>query len=86
MRPIDDVVVKGRRGKIAVYELVGVYGAGAELEPCAEALRLSKLTRSAYEALIREDAGLALERYRKVLTEFPDDAVSSEFVKRLVAA
>ncbi len=86
VRPIDDVAVKGRRGKIAVYELVGVYGAGPELEPCAEALRLIKLTRSAYEALIREDAGLALERYRKVLTEFPDDAVSSELVKRLVAA
>ncbi len=86
VRPIDDVVVKGRRGKIAVYELIGVYGAGAELEPRQEALRLSKLTSSAYEALIREDTGLALERYRKVLTEFPDDTVSSELVKRLAAA
>jgi adenylate cyclase len=85
VRPIDDVVVKGRRGKIAIYELVGVYGAGPELEPCAEALRLSRLTRSAYEALIRDDQGLALERYKKVLVEFPEDTVSSELVKRLVA-
>ena len=28
VRPIDEVAVKGRRGKIPIYELLGVYGAG----------------------------------------------------------
>ena len=85
VRPIDDVVVKGRRGKVPIYELMGVFGAGAELEPDATAVRLSQLTRLAYEAVVGDDFALALKRYGQVLDEFPDDAVSLELVKRLAA-
>ena len=33
VRPIDEVTVKGRRGLVPIYELLGAYGAGPELEP-----------------------------------------------------
>lgn len=87
VRPIDDVTVKGRRSKIPIYELMGVYGADDPgLEPGPETQRLCKLTRLAYEALVKEDYGLASRRYREILVEFPDDPVASALLKRLVTA
>ena len=87
MRPIDDVTVKGRRGKVPIYELMCVYGADDPgLEPSPETQRLSKLTRLAYEALVKEDYALASRRYREILAEFPDDPFASALVKRLVTA
>jgi adenylate cyclase len=85
VRPIDDVLVKGRRSKIPIYELVGAYGAGADLEPDATALQLCELTQLAYEALVQENFPLAVARYKKVLDEFPEDSVSLEIVRRLAA-
>jgi adenylate cyclase len=83
VRPIDEVTVKGRRAKIAIYELKGAYGAGSELEPDAATIRLCRLTRLAHEALVGEEFALALTRYQEILTEFPDDTVSRELVRRL---
>ena len=86
MRPIDEVTVKGRRGLVPIYELLGAWGAGAELEPAPQAMRLAELTKVAHDALIRHDRAGALERYRAVLGEFPDDPVAAVMVKRLAAA
>lgn len=85
VRPIDEVAVKGRRARIPIYELLGVYGAGAGLEPDAAALRLGELTRAAYAAWMAQD-GRALDLYKKVLCEFPADAVAKAFVSRIGAA
>jgi len=86
VRPIDDVTVKGRRSKIPIYELLGVFGADdPELEPDPATLELCRMTRLAYDALIMEDHALASRRYREILAKFPDDPVSSMLAKRLVA-
>jgi adenylate cyclase len=85
VRPIDEVMVKGRRSKIPIYELIGAYGARPELEPDAAALRLCDLTRRAYDTLVEENFTIALALYREVLDEFPDDPVSLEIVRRLAA-
>ncbi len=85
VRPIDEVAVKGRRTKIAIYELLGAFGAGPQLEPEPDAIRLSKLSCLAYEARVREDYALALRRYNEILVEFPDDPVARELVRRLEA-
>jgi adenylate cyclase len=84
VRPIDDVTVKGRRGTIPIYELMGAYGAGPELEPDPATVRLCRLTRLAHEALVQEDFSLALDRYHAILAEFPDDTVSRELIRRLL--
>lgn len=87
VRPIDDVIVKGRRSKVPIYELVGVYGADDPgLEPDEAAVKLCKMTRFAYEALIKEDNVLAARRYRDILEQFPDDPIAATVLKRLVAA
>jgi adenylate cyclase len=86
VRPIDEVAVKGRRGLIPIYELLGAYGAGEELEPDAYLVRLAELTRSAHEAMIRGEQELALERYRAILDEFPGDPVASVLSQRLAGS
>ena len=87
VRPIDDVTVKGRRSKVPIYELMGVYGADDPgLEPSPETQQLCKMTRLAYEALVKEDFALAARRYREILNEFPGDPVASTLVSRLVTA
>lgn len=85
VRPIDDVAVKGRRAKIPIYEVMGAYGLSSEFEPDAATVRLCKLTRTAYEALVAQDNALALDRYRAILAEYPGDPVASEMAKRLAA-
>ena len=85
VRPIDEVAVKGRRGLIPIYELMGAYGAGEELEPSPQMLRLAALTRAAHEAVIGGDRNVAAEGYRALLREFPDDAVAAVMLKRLTA-
>lgn len=83
VRPIDEVTVKGRRGLVPIYELLGAYGVGPELEPGPQALRLAELTRVAHAALLRRDNASAMAGYRAVLCEFPDDPVAQVMVKRL---
>ena len=86
VRPIDDVAVKGRRATIPIYEVMGAYGLGPEFEPDAATVRLSKLTRAAYDALVAQDIALAIERYQAILAEYPGDPVASGMAKRLAAA
>jgi adenylate cyclase len=83
VRPIADVTVKGRRAQIPIYELMGAYGAGSELEPDAATVRLCRLTRLAHDALVHEDFALALDRYHEIIDEFPDDTVARELIRRL---
>ncbi|WP_028465698.1 adenylate/guanylate cyclase domain-containing protein [Nisaea denitrificans] len=83
VRPIDEVAVKGRRGKVPIYELVGAYDLEPAFEPDERLVRLCSMTRDAYEALVAEELDLALARYRAILAEYPDDTVAAEMARRL---
>ncbi|WP_425069798.1 adenylate/guanylate cyclase domain-containing protein [Reyranella sp.] len=85
VRPVDEVTVKGRRSKVPIYELVGAYGIGPEFEPDEATVRLCKLTRSAYTALVAEDYALALSRYQEIVAEYPEDPVAATMAERLAA-
>ena len=83
VRPIDEVAVKGRRARIAIYELLGVYGVDPELEPSAEAKRLADLTRHAFAALVAGDRATALAGYREILEVAPGDRIAELHLDRL---
>lgn len=85
VRPIDEVAVKGRRGKVPIYELVGAYDLEPAFEPDKHLIRLCSMTRDAYEALVAEELDLALERYNAILADYPDDTVAAEMVRRLTS-
>lgn len=82
VRPIEEVVVKGRRSKIPIYELLGVYGTSPDLEPDAKALRLAELTATAYAARTAQRPE-AIALYKKVLDEFPTDPLARAMVAGL---
>ena len=87
VRPVDDVTVKGRRSKVPIYELMGVYGADDPgLEPTPEVVELCRLTRLAHGAMVKEDPVLATQRYREILDRFPEDPVAYQLVQRLITA
>jgi adenylate cyclase len=83
VRPVDEVTVKGRRSRITIYELLGAYGAGAELEPAPEVTDLARSTRSAFDALVNGDHTTALALYRQVLAVHPSDPVAALHVQQL---
>ncbi|MAY45153.1 MAG: hypothetical protein CML65_07850 [Rhodobacteraceae bacterium] len=85
VRPIDEVSVKGRRAKFTVYELLGAYAAGRDMEPTAEDLEIARITRFAFDALVAGDRGTALARYREVLALRPDDPVARVHADRISA-
>ena len=68
-----------------IYELLGAHGSDPRFEPSEETLRLVKLTQAAYDALVQEDFPLAVDRYKEVLAEFPEDSVALEIVRRLAS-
>lgn len=86
VRPIEDVAVKGRRGKIPIYELMGVFGGVAEIEPTGEQLELARLTKTAYDALSADDTARAIALYREIVGHFPGDPVAAEMLRRLSPA
>ena len=83
VRPIDEVAVKGRRARIAIYELLGAYGVGAELAPSPTAEQLARLTRKAFSALVAGDHAAALAGYREILELAPGDRIAELHVHRL---
>jgi len=85
VRPIDEVAVKGRRARLVVYELLGAYGAGPEVEPSAETEELARLTRSAFDALVAGDREKAMRRFLEVLALQPGDPVATLHLRRLEA-
>jgi adenylate cyclase len=86
VRPIEDVVVKGRRSSIPIYELLGTFAGDPAFEPGADTLKLCKMTRHAYQAVVAGERTLALQRYREILVLFPNDAVASTLARRLGSA
>lgn len=50
VRPIDQINVKGRKGEILIYELVGILDGDEETRPTADETELCELTAQAFEA------------------------------------
>jgi adenylate cyclase len=76
LRPIDQVTVKGRRGDLVVYELLGIRNDGPEVAASPEQERLCRLTAAAFEAYAAQDWTVAAARYEETMAAFPDDPVA----------
>ena len=85
VRPIADVTVKGRRGAVPIYELMGTIGLGPEFEAGEALTRLCKMSKAAHEAVVQGDIATARQRYREIVAAFPDDEPARELLRRLPA-
>lgn len=83
LRPMDDVLVKGRRSTVTIYELLGATGAGAELEASRESKELVKLSAHAHELLKQGDWEGARQGLADLLERYPDDPVAMALLRRL---
>ncbi|MCW5651985.1 MAG: adenylate/guanylate cyclase domain-containing protein [Ramlibacter sp.] len=82
LRRIGVVTVKGRRQDMQVYELLGIKGAGPDLEAPAGVQRLCRLTDQAYEAYERSDWRSAEEQFRAIVEAYPEDRLARVMVLR----
>jgi adenylate cyclase len=82
LRRIDVVTVKGRRGEMTVYELLGIRGAEPELEASPEIQDLCAMTDHAYEAYEARAWVEAAERYQAIVDRFPGDVLGQKMWER----
>jgi len=82
LRPIDNVTVKGRRGDLVVYELIGIRDGDAEVAASEAQQLLCALTESAFQAYAAQDWSVAATRYEALLERFPDDPVAKIVLTR----
>jgi adenylate cyclase len=83
-RPIEDVTVKGRRSKIPVYELLGVFGTDdPSLAPSEGDILLARRTEEAYSALRKGSFENARRLYQAIIEDYPNDGVASAVLKKI---
>jgi adenylate cyclase len=82
LRRIGAVTVKGRRGEMLAYEVLGIRGGDPALEAPPAVQRLAQLCNEAYDAFQQEAWQLARDRYRAIVQEYPQDAFAKVMVLR----
>ncbi len=85
LRPMERVVVKGRRAEIKIFELMGVRGAGEGLEASAEEQVLCRMTEIAFDAYAAGDLAEAISLYQSCSERFPQDELTRRMAARLSA-
>lgn len=81
-RPLDNVLVKGKKQKIKIHELVAKYGAEATISPTPTQKQLCTLFAQAYEAYSRNDLK-ALPLFTSLHNLFPHDYPTQLYLSRL---
>jgi adenylate cyclase len=72
VRPIDQIMVKGRKGAILIYELMGILDGHAETMPSRREAELSELTTVAYQHYVQGDYQAAAAQYTDNDARFDD--------------
>ncbi|HWT71671.1 MAG TPA: adenylate/guanylate cyclase domain-containing protein, partial [Oxalicibacterium sp.] len=82
LRPVDTVTVKGRKGELLVYELLGIRGDDPEIAASAADIELCELTQAAWSAFASGDFRRAVMAYGKILEKFPQDQVAKRMLQK----
>ncbi len=75
VRPIDQIMVKGRKGEILIYELMGILDGSEETKASPREIELCDLTTKAFELYSRGEFQAAAILYTDIDTTF-DDALA----------
>ncbi len=82
-RPLDEVLVKGKKQKIKIYELVGKHGDEVEIAPRPDQVELCALFTQAYEAYFLGNKDEAKNLFQSILQKFPHDFPSQLYLERI---
>jgi adenylate cyclase len=72
VRPINQISVKGRKGEILIYELMGILDGDAETMPTPEETALCEATRVAFKLYVNGELQAATLQYAENHTQFND--------------
>jgi adenylate cyclase len=72
VRPIDQINVKGRKGEILIYELLGILDGSDETRPTSDETELAELTALAFESYRRGEYNEAAIQYNYIHNVFRD--------------
>lgn len=86
LRPLDMVVVNGRRSALLIYELLGIRDAGDELSASPAEIDLCESTTAAYAEYAQGRFEAAADAYRQILAKFPNDRVAQRMLDKSLAA
>ena len=86
LRPVDVVSVKGRRGELLVYELLGIRDSDAEVAASSDDITLCQLTVAAYALYSQQNWEQAEAAYAIIAEQFPDDLVAQRMRAKCYAA
>jgi adenylate cyclase len=84
LRPIDLIAVKGRKGELLVYELMGIRDGDDEVAATADEMLLCEMTTAAYSRYSRHDLAEAQAAYRSILARFPADPVAQRMLEKCI--
>ena len=83
LRPIDLVEVKGKKEKIALFELMAMQGQDQEIAPTKETLDIAARFTKAYFALRADRRLEAKQLFEELHRDFPDDLPTKVYLERL---
>ena len=72
VRPIDIITVKGRKGEIPIYELIGIRSDDAEIMPTQRELDLCNVTHQAFDLFASRQYRAAADLYESIIQEHGD--------------
>lgn len=70
------ITVKGRKGELTIYELLGAKDAGGEVAASDRDRELCELTQSAFQSFSRKSYTEAAAKYERIAAEFNDRVAS----------
>jgi adenylate cyclase len=82
LRPIDTITVKGRKGELLVYDLLGILDGDEETRASANEVELCEMTKDAYAFYSRGDKTGAISGYSAILEKFPNDKVAQRMLEK----
>lgn len=85
VRPLDDTMVKGKKDKIKIFELMGVLQPeeGIEQVVTAKEKDLALRFTQGYSAYMQNDQQAAKAIFEKLLMDFPEDGPTQLYLSRL---
>lgn len=68
MRPIDQISVKGRKGELTIYEVIGTRDGDIETQPSESQIQICRLSEKAFEFYLAKDYVQAAKAYESILS------------------
>ena len=81
IRPIDQILVKGRKSELLIYELVGIRDGDSETSATQTEQELCLLTKEAFESYVNADYQKAMLFYGVIAEQF-NDQLSRVMIER----